>query len=58
MSKTINNLNKSLAQNITPDEIGAATSSDLNTVKNNIGTVSNLKTEDKYTVLKSLSLDQ
>lgn len=50
MSKTINNLNKSLAQNITPNEIGAATSSDLNTVKNNIGTVSNLKTEDKTIV--------
>ena len=50
MSKTINNLNKSLAENITPDEIGAATSSDLDTIKNNIGTVSNLKTKDKTIV--------
>lgn len=50
MSKTINNLNKSLAGNITPGAIGAATSSDLNTVKNNIGTVSNLKTTDKTIV--------
>ena len=50
MSKTINDLNKSLTQNITPSSIGAAASSDLNTVKNNIGTVSNLKTEDKTIV--------
>lgn len=50
MSKRINNLNKSLAENITPNEIGAATNSELNTVKNNIGAVSNLKTEDKTIV--------
>ena len=50
MSKTINNLNKSLAENITPSAIGAATSSDLNTVKNNLGTVSKLQTKDKTVV--------
>ena len=50
MSKTINDLNKSLTQVITPNAIGAATNSDLNTVKNNIGTVSNLQTTDKTIV--------
>lgn len=50
MSKRINNLNKSLAENITPDAIGAATNSDLNAVKNNIGTISNLKTNNKTIV--------
>jgi hypothetical protein len=50
MSKTINDLNKSLAQNITPSAIGAATDSDLNTVKNDLGTVSNLQTTDKTIV--------
>ena len=50
MSKTINDLNKSLTQVITPGSIGAATSSDLNTVKNNIGTVSNLSTTNKTIV--------
>ena len=50
MSKTINNLNKSLAQTINPDSIGAAANSELDTVKNNIGTVSNLQTTDKTIV--------
>lgn len=50
MSKTINDLNKSLIQNITPSKIGAVSNSDLDTVKNNIGTVSDLKTEDKTIV--------
>ena len=50
MSKKINYLDKSLIQNITPDKIGAATNSALNTVKNNLGTVSNLKTNNKTIV--------
>lgn len=50
MAKNITDLDKSLAENITPNEIGAATNSDLDTVKNNIGTVSNLKTKDKTVV--------
>ena len=55
MSKTINNLNKSLAENITPDKIGAATSSDLDTVKNNIGTVSKLQTKDKTNLVGAIN---
>ena len=55
MAKNITDLNKSLAENITPNDIGAATSSDLDTVKNNIGTVSKLQTTNKNNLVGAIN---
>lgn len=55
MAKNITDLNKSLAENITPNDIGAATINGVNEVKNDIGTLSSLQTEDKSTIVAAIN---
>lgn len=55
MAKNINNLDKSLKQNITPADIGAATTSSVTTVSNNIGALSNLKTNEKGSLVGAIN---
>lgn len=55
MAKSITDLNKSLAENITPNNIGAATINEVNKVKNDIGTLSSLQTEDKSTIVAAIN---
>ena len=55
MAKNISNLDKSLKQNITPADIGAATTSSVTTVSNNIGALSNLKTSEKGSLVGAIN---
>lgn len=51
----ITDLNKSLAETITPNAIGAASVNEVNKVKNDIGTLSSLQTENKSTIVAAIN---
>jgi hypothetical protein len=55
VAKNINNLDKSLKQNITPADIGAATTSSVTAVSNNIGALSNLQTNEKSSLVGAIN---